>query len=546
MKKYIYIMATAATLGLGSCSSDYLETAPNDAISTSTAFSTTDNCALAVNGLARMMTTQYLSSQGMNGEGTMKNWYNTFNGNDSQKCNQTGWSSLWNNLASYKASKTTSYNYYIWFYYYKLIGNANQIIENVDNAQGSDAEKQFIKAQALVYRAYSYYNLVTMYSKRWCDSNNGASDGVVLRLKATNPDDDLNQKLATLGETYTQIYKDLDEAIELFGKSGKKSSEFYLPGLEAAYAVKARAALYREDWQTAADCAAKARNGHALMGPSTYAAGFNEKNDEWIWGVYEAEDQTLYYYSYYAYIGSNASSSVCRGYPCAISKELIDQIPATDVRRDLFLVPQTDTEFKEMNSAGRTQKGTMFQRAKGTLTGDAADAKVSITGEKTNDFYSTKIYGTSYIFGYMQFKLRATFMPGGGSFNLFRAAEMYYIEAEADCHLNKDAEAQKLLAEVVKPYDSSYSCTKTGADLLEEVKLYRRFDLFGEGYDWTDCKRWKKDINRKKLDTSKGLASPGSFHSTFAITIKATDEDRWMWAIPNKECDYNDQIKEND
>jgi len=517
-------MAAAATLGLGSCSSDYLETSPNNAISTSTAFSTTDNCALAVNGLARMMTTQYLSSQGMNGEGTMKNWFNTFNGNDSQKCNQTGWASLWNNLASYKQSKTTSYNYYIWFYYYKLIGNANQIIENVDKAEGSEAEKQLIKAQALVYRAYSYYNLVTMYSKRWQDSNNGASDGVVLRLKATSPDDDLNQGLATLAETYAQIYKDLDEAIDLFGKSGLNSSDFYLPGLEAAYAVKARAALYREDWQTAADCAAKARKGHALMGADNYKKGFNTNNDEWIWGVYEAEDQTLYYYSYFAYIGSNASSSVCRGYPCAISKELIDQIPTTDVRRDLFLVPQSDEEFAEMNSAGRTTKGTMFNRGK-------------------NSGY---VYGTSYIFGYMQFKLRAAFMPGGGSFNLFRAAEMYYIEAEADCKLGKDTQAQALMAEVVKPYDASYSCTKTGADLLEEVKLYRRFDLFGEGYDWTDCKRWKKDINRKKLDVKKGLASEGSFHSTFAITISATDDSRWMWAIPNKECDYNDQLKEND
>lgn len=526
MKKYIFMMAAAASLGLASCSSDYLETTPNDAISTSTAFSTTENCALAVNGLARMMTSQYLSTQGMNGEGTIKNWCNNFTGNDTQKCNQTGWSSLWNNLATYKTSKTTSYNYYIWFYYYKLIGNANQIIDNVDNAEGPDAQKALVKAQALTYRAYSYYNLVTMYSKRWCDSNNGASDGVVLRLKATDSAEPQEMALSTLAETYAQIYKDLDEAIALFDKSGVKSSsvDFYLPTIEAAYAVKARAALYREDWQTAADCAFKARNGHALMGEKTYKAGFNEANDEWIWGVYDAEDQTLYYYSYFAYIGSNSSASACRSYPVAISKELIDQIPATDTRRDLFLVPQTDTEFKEMNAAGRTTKGTMFTRG-------------------MNSGY---VYGTSYIFGYMQFKLRAAFMPGGGCFNLFRSAEMYYTEAEALCHLNKDTDAQKLMNDVVKPYDAKYSCTKTGAELLEEVTLYRRFDLFGEGFDWTDHKRWKRDINRKALDVSKGLASPGSFHSTFAITIPATADNRWIWSIPNKECDYNDLIKEND
>lgn len=527
MKKYIFIMAAAATMGLASCSSDYLETTPNDAISTSTAFSTTDNCALAVNGLARMMTTQYMSSQGFNGEGTIKMWHNNYTGNDFQKCNLTGWSSIINSLATYKTSKTSSYNYYIWFYYYKLIGNANAIIDNIDGASGSDADKALIKAQALTYRAYAYYNLVTMYSKRWQDSNNGASDGVVLRLHATDSGQDQAQALATLGETYTQIYKDLDDAIALFDKSGAKSSsiDFYLPTIEAAYAVKARAALYRQDWQTAADCASKARIGHNIMGKSAYAAGFNEDNNEWIWGVYEAEDQTLYYYSYFAYIGSNSSASICRSYPCAISKELIDKIPETDSRRALFLVPQSDEEFKEMNAAGRTTKGTMFSRG-------------------MNSGY---VYGTSYIFGYMQFKLRAAFMPGGGSFNLFRAAEMYYIEAEADCHLpNKDGDAQKLLEAAVKPYDASYTCTKTGAELLEEVTTYRRFDLWGEGYDWTDCKRWKKDINRKALNVAAGLASEGSFHSTFAIKIAADDDSRWIWAIPNKERDYNDLIKEND
>ena len=300
-----------------------------------------------------------------------------------------------------------------------------------------------------------------------------------------------------------------------------------MPDLSVAYAVKARAALYREDWQTAADCAAKARVGHTLMGQSAYKNGFNSPNDEWIWGVYEAEDQTLYYYSYYAYIGSNASSGAARTYPVAISKELIDQIPATDVRRDLYLVPQSDAEFKTMaasgGTAGRITKGNLYNRA-------------------VNSGY---LYSTSRVYGYMQFKLRASFMPGGGSFNLFRAAEMYYTEAEADCHLGKETEARQLLYDVVHPYDAAYTLSsKTGNDLLEEVKLYRRFDLFGEGFDWTDCKRWKKDIVRKPLKVSAGLASPGSFSSTFAITIPADDDTRWIWAIPNREVDYNSAITE--
>ena len=137
----------------------------------------------------------------------------------------------------------------------------------------------------------------------------------------------------------------------------------------------------------------------------------------------------------------------------------------------------------------------------------------------------------------MQFKFRNIDNPGVGPFPVLRAAEMYYTEAEADCHLNQEAEAQQLLFEVVSPRDAAYTkTTKTGAELLAEVKLYRRFDLWGEGNDWFDYKRWGESIVRKSVKQG------GSFHTTFAVTIKPEDGNNWTWAIPEKETDYNADI----
>ena len=151
--------------------------------------------------------------------------------------------------------------------------------------------------------------------------------------------------------------------------------------------------------------------------------------------------------------------------------------------------------------------------------------------------YADRMYSTSLVYGYMQYKLLADFMPGGGSFPLIRAAEMYYTEAEADCHLGKDAEAQQLLFDVTSKFDEAYTkSTKTGDDLLTEVKLYRRFDLFAEGNDWFDYKRWGDTIDRKSIKNG------GSFHTQFAVTIKPEDGNNWTWAIPEKETDYNDLI----
>ena len=509
MKKYILLL-TVAAVGLTACESDYLETAPEDQIGTSTILSTTEYAELALNGICRAMSQQYLSTQGLNGEGTILNWYGTFTGNDAQKSYQTGWAALWN--STYHLRTSSIYLYYPWFYYYKLVSNANGIICNIDEATGTDADKELLKAQALVFRAYSFFRLSQLYSHRWKDEQ-GNCPGIVLRIDQSTGD----IPLSTLTETYAQIYKDLDEAISLFQSSGKDraASEFYKPGLDVAYAVYAKAALTREDWTNAKKYAALARANYPIMSSAEYASGMSVPNNEWIWGVYDASDQTLYYYSFYAYMASNSNSGANRTYPVAISKELIDQIPETDVRRDLYLVP-SEEEYAECNAFGRSTK-KLYNRAW--------------------DEYGDWLYSTSLVYAYMQFKFRNIDNPGVGPFPLLRAAEMYYTEAEADCHLNQEADAQQLLFEVVSPRDAAYTkSTKTGADLLAEIKLYRRFDLWGEGNDWFDYKRWGESIVRKKV------ADGGSFHTTFAVTIKPEEGNAWTWAIPEKETDYNADI----
>ena len=282
MKHIIRISLIAAALSLAvACEKDYMETAPESSTSPATIFSSTTHVPLAINGLCKMMTNQYLSTQGLNGEGSIKTWYGNF-GNDLQRCNQTGWAALWNH--TYNENVNSTYLIYPWYYYYKLIGNANQVIENVDNAEGSEAERNFYKAQALTFRAHAFTMLMQLYAYRWQDSNNGSSNGIALRLDTSTGD----LALSTQSECYAQIYADCDEAISLFKSSGldRGSDEFYKPNINVAYAVKARAALVREDWATVAACAPNAYKGHALMGKDEYMnSGFNNTNSEWIWGV---------------------------------------------------------------------------------------------------------------------------------------------------------------------------------------------------------------------------------------------------------------------
>lgn len=505
----ISIAALSGVMLLASCSKDYMNTTPTSSTATPTIFESTENAALAINGICKLMTRQYLSSQGFNGEGTVKMYTGEYPG-DNCFVNLPGWSAVIN--GTMHDNKTTIYNYYNWYYYYMLIGNANAIILNIDDAKGAEAERQFIKAQALSFRAYSYMMLLQIYSVRWSDSNNGSADGVVLRLDTSTDE----MPLSTMADCYKQIYDDLDEAIRLYTESGlaPDSKDNYSPNIDMAYATYARAALNRQDYATALDKAVKARENHPLMSNDEYKSGFNTPNKEWIWSCYGSADETLFYYSYFANMAYNSSASMVRNYPRCINKDVYDRIPETDIRRGMFLDPKDYTYTKSTGVAGKEL--TAYAR---TLYPD--------------------IYSTAKVYAYMQFKVSSTTQPGVGHLNNFRSAEMYLIEAEANYFLKNEKAAQASLNTLTRDSgrDKEYNCTATGTALLDEIKLYRKIELFGEGFNWFDLKRWGDSLNR--TSTEKG----GNYITALAVSYSPQDRNNWTWVIPSRETDYNKLIK---
>jgi len=60
-------------------------------------------------------------------------------------------------------SQHPAVNYY-YRTFYKIIGDANQIIANIGNVVGVESQKNAILAQALTLRAYAYSYLVQFYA----------------------------------------------------------------------------------------------------------------------------------------------------------------------------------------------------------------------------------------------------------------------------------------------------------------------------------------------------------------------------------------------
>lgn len=535
MKNYINKIFGCAILAsatlLASCGSDYLETKPTASVSSTEAVATTDMAYKALNGIARCQTTQhYAFTQGFAGENAIMRLYeNLPSQNYNYNYYASGWAPIHNQTFHNRTS--TIYDGYAWYYYYQLIGQANRIIAHIDAATGSDEDKKFIKASALSFRAYSYEKLIHYYCYRWQDSNNGASQGVVLRLDESTGD----APFATLAETVNQIYKDCQEAITLFGESGidRPAAEVWIPNANVAHAVYARAALFRQDYQTALDQAKLAKQGYPLMSNDSYAAGFCEPTSEWIMGSYGDDSENNFYWSYGTQGACNGYYATADGNPTGagtIGHELISRIPNNDARKQNFL---TEDKFPNLDLSKESKYYYTFGIL-GMMDDNIYEQADSIVKAHQAKGLTTPYQaGFYYLDANLKFYVKA--QPGVGYVPFIRSSEMVLIEAEANYFLGKTAEAQAALVELnaTSGRNPEYTCTKTGEELLSEIQDYRCLDLWGEGFEWSDFKRWNKAVVRKSF------AEGGNAHTSVAITIKPEDGNKWTWGVPLNETDYN-------
>ena len=319
-----------------SCSSDYLNVSPAESAEPSAAYANTSNARNTLNGIAKSMTVQQAYyGQGFAGENAIMRIYENL---PSQNYNYnryaSGWAPIHNQTFHFRSTRI--YDSYAWTYYYQIINNANALLANIDNATGSEADRKFIKASALTFRAYAYEKLVHYYCYRWQDSNNGTSQGLPLRLDTSTG----KLKASTLAETYAQIYKDCQDAIALFTESGvmRSTAECWIPDINTAYAVYARAALTRQDYATALAQAKLAQTNRPLMTGDAYAAGFYKPNDEWILGSYGDASEQNWYWAFGVQDACNGHSASTQSTGAGtIGHELITRIPNNDARKQLFI-----------------------------------------------------------------------------------------------------------------------------------------------------------------------------------------------------------------
>lgn len=375
----------------------------------------------------------------------------------------------------------------VWTTFYARIFVINKLLDDLKNDTGT--KNRAIKGQLLALRAYSYLYLVRFYANSYKEHQ--SEPGVPLVLTSSNPSQGLPR--STVSEVYGQIVKDIEESIVLLDTFARPSKAQI--DQRTAKAIAAEVFLETGNYAKSAQYAEESKQGIALMTENDYTTtGFSTvSNPEALWGFHNTIS-TMSIGNYYASFFSMFDNTN-EGYAGAaqirklIDKRLYEAIPETDYRKKVF-------------------NGS--QSASYTFNGKTKNYPAYVSWK----FKDPSLFEGDYIY--------------------IRASSLYYIEAEALARQGREAEARQVLFEISSKRDKAYTLSsKTGNELISEIILQKRIELWGEGYAWFDMKR---------LNTPLERIYPGTNHTFGRFNLSP---DKFRFQIPNKEINNNPQITQN-
>ena len=187
-------------------------------------------------------------------------------------------------LGEYKTSAVNTLTWMgtadgIWNRYYSFLGPINMIIQGITTAEGEDERlRDYVKGEALVWRAYSYFKLLQYFSPYKKNEY-----GVPVYLKPYEDPGNAMPERKSQTEVYKQILDDCQEVLSLMDRTPSTTwncayePRFIHGMLASIYCYKAMSAAAEEsDWQNAIDHADKAMTGRSFVrDQETYNAIFD-------------------------------------------------------------------------------------------------------------------------------------------------------------------------------------------------------------------------------------------------------------------------------
>jgi hypothetical protein len=453
------------------CSEDFLnDPQPTDRVSEELVFSSRRGSDAFMAGILRRMRGQFVADAHDAGGLNSMLYARTVKGNDVIQAN------TWFNFDYANDNREPTYRRvsFTWNFSYRIIGQLNGFIKGVEESEAlADEDKDELIGQGKALRAYYYHQLVLEFCPAYSVDPNYPAPPIY-----KEPTDEA-KPMSTTQEVYNFILEDLTDAVDRLSDNRLDKS---FVNYRAANAFLAQVYQVLGQWENAEAAAREAYGGdiNAALEGASYGDGFSSlDNPEWIWGLPQYDDQSAYYYSA----------------PHAQADHYVLSYQATYFNGD-FVALFSDTDVRNLFVAG----------AYGT----------------------TPTHWAHYITTKFQFAFDSD-IP------VIRTPEMILIEAEAKYRNGFPDDAHDLLFALQQDRDpNAVKSTNTGDDLLEEILVERRKELYAEnGIEWFDAKRLDRGIPRTGVHRVAGAAA-----------LQPSDK-RFFLKIPQAEIDANDKIDES-
>lgn len=402
----------------------------------------------------------------------------------------------WSSQAQETSFETTWANGYV------TIGQCNLLISGILNLEQSGAfsdeelpTAKNILGEAYLMRAIAYAGLADKFCVAY-DPATAANEYGLPIVTTYSPTDD-NSKYparASLEATFAFIKDDIRNAEDNMTAEGTQSS-IYL-SVDALKAFKARIALWMHDWDTAIT------NAEAVINSEKYPLITDQ--DEFI-----------------------------NMWLNDVSTEVICQLHSSKQE----LAPSMGGFLDEKND-------------RPTFVPTQSMLNLFFEGEadiRLNAYFGVYNLNTSIGNGQIimmhKYPGNPEMYDGDNNYvnkpKIFRVAELYLIAAEAYYNKGgKEKEAYDILFKLMSARDMTLASSPvTGVSLRTLIRKERIRELFGEGFRLNDLKRYGEGFKR---------GEPQIPAATYPLAVDlevASDNIRFVWAIPKTELDTNPQLR---
>jgi starch-binding outer membrane protein, SusD/RagB family len=487
-----YSIVFAVLLISGCVKDEWMNPAPTTSLSDLTVFDTKDRIVAQVNAIYSSLK----SGQHLGGRFQVYNDIRNDNFIPNSSNGVTNYQT-WNHTVNSSTNEVQN----LWGAVYSTVNVVNVFLEGLKAAWDAgklsafltQAEYNQFRSEALAIRAICYFDLLQMYSKPY-NINNGASQGVPLRLIAYKSAADNNMAPSTVAEVYTQILADLNEAEPLsiltYG-TGSASIPLNVTRVHrnTIIAFKTRVYMHMRNWTQVATESAKIVPATAPFSASTGVANILNANYAAVFASPHATLETIFSLS-----NTNASNPGTQNYLA-----------------HYYNSPSGESYYINTASAAFTAL-------------DAADARRTMM---------STVGGKIYIQKYTDNTNRADYSP------VIRYAEVLLNRAEALVRSGNAVtqEAVNLLNAVrTRSFPAGAYTIDSFANtvaFLDAVLLERNIEFLGEGIRNMDLMRL-------------GLTIPGKNGGDMGnIGAVLPTSQTYYWPVPTSELSYNKLMTPN-